>query len=271
MKTRIALISLAAAGIVFGQTPAFDGTSVVNASSFQTPVAPGSLVSIFGTNLATSMASSATIPLSNTLGGVTVQFVQGTNTYTAPLQFTFPGNSSAASQLNIQVPWELVPGGPAVSAIVTLNGNSSNPEPVAIGPQGPGVFSSNGLAIATNNSDGTLVWAAGTVPGTTTHAATAGDVVIIYATGLGAVDTPIPDGQAPAFLDNTLRNTIATPTVLVGGVQAQLVYSVLSPQFVGIDQLAIIIPTGVKPGSSVPLQIQAGGITSPTSAAIAVQ
>jgi uncharacterized protein (TIGR03437 family) len=264
MKTRIALLSLAAAGLVFGQNPAFTGNAVVNAASDQTPLAPGSLVTIFGTNLSSAMASADTIPLSNTLSGVTVQFVQGTNTYNAPMLFASTG------QLNIQIPSELVPGGPAPSAIVTVNGNASSPQQVTIGPLGPGIFASNGLAIAVNNADGTLTWATGAVPGVTTHPVQAGDVVIIYATGLGALDTPIPDGQAPAFLDNTLRNTTTAPTVMVGGVQAQLIYSVLSPQFVGVDQLAITIPTGVTPGNNVPLQIQEGGVISPNTTTIAV-
>jgi len=269
MKIRIALLSLAAAGLVFGQTPAFDGTSVINAASFKTPVAPGSLVSIFGTNLAASTASSDTVPLSNSIGGATVQFVQGGNTYTAPLLFVFPGSgTSTPAQLNIQVPWELVPDGPAISAIVTVNGNSSSAQPVTVGPLAPGIFASNGLAVAANNADGSYPWPTGSVPGA--HPVKAGDVIIIYATGLGAVDTPIPDGQAPAFLDNTLRNTTTAPTILVGGVQAQLVYSVLSPQFVGVNQLAITIPTGVTPGNSVPLQIQEGGVTSPNTTTIAV-
>jgi uncharacterized protein (TIGR03437 family) len=262
MKTRIALLLLAGATSTFAQ-PAFTGNAVVNAASDQTPLAPGSLASIFGTNLANGTASADTIPLSSKLGGVSVQFVQGNNTYPAPMLFTSTG------QVNLQVPQELVPGGEPVMVIVT-NGSDSSPQQISFGPVGPGVFASNGLAVAVNNSDGTLAWAAGTIPGTTTHPAKAGDILIIYATGMGALNTPIADGQAPANSDNVLRTTIATPTVMVGGVKAQLVYSVLSPQFVGVDQLAITVPTGVTPGNNVPLQIVAGGVTSPSTTGIAI-
>ena len=270
MNIRIAALLFGITGLGFAQTPVFNGTSVVNAAGFQNPVAPGSLISIFGTNLASTTAQADTIPLSTSLGGVTVQFVQGGNNFNAPMLFASPGSASASSQLNLQVPWELVPGGGNVTAIVTVNGNASAPQQINVGPLGPGVFESNGLAIAVNNLDGTLAWQAGVVPGLTTHAAKAGDVLVIYATGLGAVDTQIPDGQAPANFDNKLRNNTTPPTVLVGGVQAQLIYSVLSPQFVGVNQLAIFVPSGVTPGNNVPLQIQEGGLTSPNTTTIAI-
>lgn len=264
MKTRIALFLLAAAGSIWAQTPAFTGNAVVNAASDTTPLAPGSLATIFGSNLASSMASADTIPLSNNLGGVTVQFVQGSTTYQAPMLFTSTG------QVNVQVPWELVPGGAPVMVSVTANSSTSTAQQISIGPLGPGIFSSNGLAVAVNNADGSLAWATGAVPGATSHPATAGDVLIIYATGLGALDTPIADGQAPFYSDNKLRNTTTVPTVMVGGVQAQVIYSVLSPQFVGVDQFAITVPSGVTPGNNVPLQIVEGGITSPNTTGIAI-
>ena len=271
MKAGIVLL-FGCAGLMFGQNPVFSGSSVVGAAAFQTPVAPGSLASIFGTNLATSTAQADTIPLSNSLGGVTVQFQQGNNTYNAPMLYASPGNAAnnTPSQLNLQIPWELVPGGSPVTAVVTVNGNASSAQTISLGPLGPGVFASNGRAIAVNNSDGTLTWPAGAVPGLTTHGAKAGDVVIIYATGLGALDNSIPDGTSPDLVDNQLRNTTTTPTLLVGGKPAQLIYSVLSPQFVGVNQLAITIPSNAPIGDQVSLQIQEGGVTSPASTTISV-
>lgn len=272
MSKRIVFLWAAAAGLAFCQNPAFNGSSVVNAASFQTPVAPGSLATIFGTNLASGTASADTIPLSTSLGGVTVEFVQGSNTYNAPMLFTSPGDTanSIPSQLNVQIPWELVPGGASVTAIVSVNGNASAPQQINIGPQGPGVFASNNRAIAVNNADGSLAWPAGAVPGLTTHGVRAGDVVIIYATGLGAVNPPIADATNPQLTDGQLHNTTNTPTVLVGNVPAPLVYSVLSPQFVGVNQLAITIPSGAPVGDQVALQIQQGGVTSPASTTISI-
>jgi uncharacterized protein (TIGR03437 family) len=277
MKARVIFVTavlLALAGLASAQAPAIRGTDgILNAASFKTPVAPGSLISIFGTNLSGTLASSDTVPLSTSIAGVTVQFAQADKTYTAPLQFIYQGDPSQSvpAQINVQLPWEIVPDGPPVTATVIRDGvGSSAPAPVPVGQFGPGVFASSGLAIAVNNADGTLAWPVGAVPGLTTHPVKAGDVVIIYATGLGPVDPPIMTGQAPVYLDNVLRNTTTRPTVFVGGVEAQFVYSVLSPQFVGVDQLAVIIPSGAPTGDKVSLQILQGTVVSPDTTTIAV-
>ncbi len=272
-KTRIVVLLLAVTGLAFAQTPAVrDTQGVLNAASFAAPVAPGALLSIFGSNLASSLITADTIPLSTSLGGVTVQFTQAANSFTAPLLFIYQGDpdNSVPAQINAQLPWEIDPNGPAVSVTVTANGATSAPAPVPVGSLGPGIFASGGRAIAVNNADGTFTWPAGAVPGLTTHSVKAGDVVIIYATGLGAVDTPIPDATIPALVDGLLRNNTTLPTVMVGGVQAQLVYSVLSPQFVGVNQLAIVIPDKAPVGDAIALQLQEGGVTSPASTTIAV-
>jgi uncharacterized protein (TIGR03437 family) len=56
---------------------------------------------------------------------------------------------------------------------------------------------------------------------------------------------------------------------MVGGVTAQVLFSGLQPQFVGVNQVNIVIPN-VPPGDRVPLQIQMGGIISPDNVTIAV-
>jgi len=48
-----------------------------------------------------------------------------------------------------------------------------------------------------------------------------------------------------------------------------LYFSGLSPQFVGVNQLNVIVPKAA-PGDAVPIQIQVGGITSPSTITIAV-
>ena len=64
--------SLAVFGLL-NQPPQPSLSAVVNAASFQPgPVAPGSLISIFGLNLAQTTASSLSAAFSSTLGGVTL-------------------------------------------------------------------------------------------------------------------------------------------------------------------------------------------------------
>jgi uncharacterized protein (TIGR03437 family) len=271
MRIRTLTLALVFAGFGFAQAPAIDTGGVLNGASFTKgqQVTPGSLVSIFGTNLASSIAEADSIPLSKSLGGVSVEFVNGNTTISAPMLYVQPANpaNQVAAQLNVQVPWEIVPEGATqnVNVVVNNNGVVSAAAQVTVGPYSPGVFSSNGLAIA-ENQDGTLTWAAGTVPGLTTHPAKIGDVITVYATGLGAVANPPVDGANS--LDQTRKNLV-TPQVLIGGVSAEVQFSGLSPQFVGVNQINVTVPN-VAPGNNVPFQIVLGGMTTSANITIAV-
>jgi uncharacterized protein (TIGR03437 family) len=196
---------------------------------------------------------------------VTVQFVNGNTSATAPLVFV------AGTQVNAQIPWNLVPGGATanVSVTVNLNGTVSAPSQFTVGPFSPGIFTAGPPAFRAiaQNVDGTLAQPVGSIPGLTTHPVKVGEALIIYSTGLGQVDNPPSDGGIPPA--GTLVNTLTKPTVLVGGVSAQVLFSGLQPQFVGVNQVNIVIPN-VPPGDAVPLQFQMGGITSPDTVTIAV-
>lgn len=270
MRIPVFVPFLAMSCIAFAQPPSvFDG-GVLNGASFVKgqAVTVGSLVSIFGSNLASGLAQADSIPLSTNLGGVTVKFVNGSTTTNAPLLFV------ASGQINAQVPWNLVPGGATqnVNVVVTTNGTDSAPSQFTVGPFSPGIFATGPpdfRAIA-QNVDGTLAQPAGSIPGLTTHSVKIGDAIIIYATGLGQLnpnDTPPADGGIPQA---GLVHTLTTPTVLVGGISAQVLFSGLQPQFVGVNQVNIIIPATAPTGDKVPLQIQVGGITSPDTVTIGV-
>src|SRR5260370_14201342 len=125
----IALLSLCvlSAGAVLAQSPIVAG--VVNGASFAQgqPVAPGSIVSIFGSNLASSLATASTIPLSTTINSVSVTF----NNTPAPLYFVSPG------QVNAQVPGSI---SSTASVVVTTNGLASAPAAAPVGPWSPPRF-----------------------------------------------------------------------------------------------------------------------------------
>src|SRR5579863_2694889 len=109
---------------------------ITNGASFQSmPLAPGSLFSIFGSGLSSQTASASTVPFSRSLGGVTVQFVNGSTTINAPISYVQPGTGTS-SQINAQVPWGLVaPGTSAtVNMIVSNNNVPSAATSVSIAP-----------------------------------------------------------------------------------------------------------------------------------------
>jgi uncharacterized protein (TIGR03437 family) len=63
---------------------------------------------------------------------------------------------------------------------------------------------------------------------------------------------------------------VTTPTVLIGNVPAQVLFSGLTPQYPGVYQLNVIVATGTPPGNAVPLQIRMNGVTSRNDVTIAV-
>ncbi|MBZ5624353.1 MAG: hypothetical protein LAQ69_37505 [Acidobacteriia bacterium] len=272
-----AIIVLGSTGAAYSQTPVVAAGGVLNAASNDKAgqVAPGSLISIFGTDLASSLTVADSIPLSTSLSSVSVSI----NNIPAPLLFVSTG------QINAQLPWQAVPVLPAgtngtAQVVVTRNGVASAPVSFPVTAASPGIFSTQfgvGQAIAYGNSDGAYAAPVGAIPGATSHPAKINDpaTLVILATGLGPVDTTVKDGDVPSVVTS---KTLTTPTVLVGGVPAQVVFSGLVGRdasgkalgFVGVYQINIIIAPGTPTGNTVPLQIQMNGITSTDKVTIAV-
>lgn len=260
-------VLLASVG-AFGQQPVVAPGGVLNAASNAkgVPVTAGSLVSIYGTALASGIAQADTIPLSTKLGNVTVTF----DNIPAPLLYV----SGSPQQVNAQIPWE-VQGNSSTQVVVSNGGVASAPLAVPLTSSAPGIFSIGsgiGQAIAYGNSDGQLAAPVGiySSSGLTTHPAKIGDpsTLVILATGMGAVNPPVQTGNN--VTDGVVHTCVSTPTVLVGGVKAQVVFAGMTPQFVGVYQINIIIQPGTPTGNTVPLQIQMNGLTTTDQVTIAV-
>jgi len=272
MRTCLFSFMAFGAAVAWGQgnLPQIAPGGIANGASFQAiPLTAGSLFSIFGSGLASQMASASTIPFSQSLGGVTVQFVNGSTTIDAPVSYVQPG-AGTSSQINAQVPWELATAG-TVNLVVSNNGVASAPTPVTIAPFSPGIFGFNAasgtFALAYTYADGMFAWPANAVQGLTTHPAAPGSLLIVYATGLGAVNQTIADGAAPG---SVLTSVNTPPQVLIGGISALVEFAGLTPQFPGVNQLNIIVPANAPTGNAVPIQIQVGGVSSPATFTIAV-
>jgi uncharacterized protein (TIGR03437 family) len=224
--------------------PAILAGGVENAAGVasSTAVAPGSLVSIYGSNLA------------NAADATSVTF----NNIPAPLLFVSSG------QINAQVPWEVT--GSSMQVVVTNGNLASAPVTVSLSPAVPAIFTLGAnQAIAYSNSDSLFAAAPGSIPGLTTHAARIGDPagLAILATGLGPVNPPIATGEVPN--DGVPHATTMTPTVTVGGVPAQVLFSGMST-YVGLYQINILIQPGTPAGNAIPLQITMNGVVSNTPA-----
>lgn len=271
--TGLLALSLSAA---FCQNPTISIGGIVDAASYSPgrALAPGGLVAIFGTDLAATLTVADTIPLATRLADVSVRF----NDIPAPMLAAIPAGPGNPSQVNVQLPWNVLPAGQTTgtaTVVVSRGSVSSPPAQVAIGANSPGIFaypSGVGQAIAvlqTNDQrNGSLAAPVDSIPGIACAPATAGDFLQIYATGLGAVDIPIASG---VISTDQIRRTVTTPIVLVGGVAAPVPFSGLSPYFVGVNQINFQIPAGAPKGNAVPLQLQMGDITTTNQVTIAIQ
>jgi uncharacterized protein (TIGR03437 family) len=265
----LGILSLSVAGVASAQSPSVLNNGVVNAASFapQQPVAPGSMVAIFGTNLTDALARAGSIPLSTSMSNVSVTL----NGVPAALFGVFPGS---LAQINAQVPWDVLPQGVAagsVSIVVTKNGVSSLPTNVQIQQSEPGVFTVNaqgfGQGVVTTVDGSAFVGPVGAIPGLNSQPAKIGDFIIVWATGLGPVDLPPANGDIPR---SGLTHTLTTPAVLIGGVPQNVTFSGLNGFFVGLYQINVQIMPGTPTGDAVPIQIQMGGVTSTDKVTIAV-
>ncbi len=277
---KLACVSLILVGCAFAQPTVFSGGVINNASYAKgQAVAPGSVVSIFGSGLAAATLSFDTVPLSATLGSTTALF----NGEPAPLYFIGADVEGTApdlyGQINAQLPWDLPTTG-TVNITVKNGSVTSVPVPVPMAAVAPGIYSipaGVGYAVAFNYMDAAIAAPVNANLGYPTHPAKAGDILTMYATGLGPVGlSPTGTGGASsppvtgaASLDAT-RYTLTAPTLTIGGVPAQIIFSGLTPQYVGINQINFIMPA-VPPGNAIPIQLSEGGITSTDQVVIAVQ
>ncbi|HXE74301.1 MAG TPA: S8 family serine peptidase [Candidatus Xenobia bacterium] len=238
--------------------PDINSGGVVNAASFSSAaVAPGSIVAVFGSNLATSAATASAVPLPTTLGGATMKFG---SSQSVPKFFAAP------LQANIQIPWELA-GQANASLIDTVAGVPSAPEIVPLASFSPGLFALNqagtgqGAILIANSA--TFAAPTGSIPGAQSRPAQRGvDFLEIYWTGGGAV-TNQPSTGAAASAD-PLSATTTTPQVTIGGVPATVLFSGLAPGFVGLYVVTLQVPAGSPTGEAVPVVLTIGGISSNT-------
>jgi uncharacterized protein (TIGR03437 family) len=104
-----------------------------------------------------------------------------------------------------------------------------------------------------------------------------GDFLSVYTTGLGLATPngdpngmPLATGALPPADGSVLYETVATPTVLIGGVPVKLTYSGLTPGDAGLYQLVFQVPTGVPEGNAVPLTVTMPG-SNTGAATLAIQ
>jgi uncharacterized protein (TIGR03437 family) len=208
------------------------------------PLAPGGIISIYGSLLAGSPEQAGAVPLPDELVDTQV-FMAGLR---VPLYYVSPGqvNAVVPYELNANLPqYLLVQRGATVSIPVLVNVADAQPSMLGMITAYP---------------------AAGGLPYTVSAStpAHAGDTLTIYCTGLGTVMPPVSNGAVPA----NITNTVNTPQLLIGNQPANVTFSGLS-SFPGLYQINAVIAPGTPTGDAVPVTLTiAGQIGQPVSIAI---
>jgi uncharacterized protein (TIGR03437 family) len=245
MKHSICLSLLLFAGPLLKAQPSVYSGGIVNADSVipaglpNADIAQGSIMSIFGTNLGPSASPGLSFPLQDNLGGVTVQVTSGGTTVNAIPLFVGPGQINAILRSSTPVG--------SATLTVTYNGGTSAPAALNVvdhsfginsvnqAGSGPGIIDNSGYKLITQNA-----------------AAQAGDVIIIWGTGLGKVT----GNEAAGPLQGNLPDIDVK--VYVGAEQAKINYQGRSGCCAGVDQIFVEVPAGVT-GCHVPVAVEIKG------------
>jgi uncharacterized protein (TIGR03437 family) len=232
--------------------PAVTAAGIVSAASLVPGLVPGGLVSVFGTGLSTGVAGTE-LPGGATAHKGTVVLIGG---WPAPLLSVT--NQNGQEQINLQVPFELVPGTSTTVQVVN-NGQRTSVEGVPVYATKPGIFEvplgPGGLPLgAVIHPNGSIV--------TTANAAWRGEVVALFLTGLGGLAPYVGTGQVGPVPPATTQMPV---TVLIDTFPARVLFSGYAPGFVGLYQVNFEIPSSLASGLIRTLLIQAGGNVSQES------
>lgn len=248
-------------GIITTVNPAM-ATPLRNSGGFGQNLAPGTLVSIFGTDLANGTEGWLGPPAPTRLGGVRVKV----GDRYAPIFFASPG------QINALIPYETPTGASVPITIVTGPNAAGSTVTVNLAPTAPGIFTVGGdrddRGAILNGADNTVAVPAGVFPGS--HPAAPGSVVVIYASGLGPVTPSLPSGIGSGANGTTIPVMNDNPIVTIGGQPSSIQFAGLAPGFVGLYQLKVVVPSITVAGSAVPVTITTAQGQTSNIATIAV-
>jgi len=247
--------------------------------------AANSFVSIYASNLGTSDTAQSVFPATS-FNGLSVLL----NGKSAPLYYVF----GSVGQINLVLPSELPQTGVSMLTIQTSAGTSAAVS-LTLAPTDVGVFRltdpsnsarQNGAVLIANTAwrvvpasmAAALGWTACTgLPASSVcgQPAKPGDVLQIYFTGAGLATpngdpskSPVATGSFAPADGSTIYDTVVVPTVTIGGLPAQVLFSGIAPGNAGLYQINAIVPSGTQPGDNVPMVITTGNTTDTVTIAV---
>ncbi len=232
-------------------------TSAVNAASLKTGVvAPGELVTIFGSSLGPALATGLQLSPSGLVSTTLAQNQVLFDGIPSPLLYT------SAGQIRAVVPYA-VAGETNTQLVVTNYGQSSAALAIAVKDSAPALFTVDN----TGQGQGAILNQDGSANGAL-NPAVRGSVVLLYATGAGQTDPPGIDGLRAV---ETLPVPVLPVSVTIDGRAAQVLYAGAAPGLVaGVMQVNARVPDGISSGA-VPVVLQIGTAASQAGVTLSVQ
>ena len=231
-------------------------TSITNGASFAVgPVAPGEIITLFGTSLGPMELKNGDFinnSLQTTVGGTQVFF----DNVAAPIIY------SASNQVAAIVPFGVF-GRTSTKVQLVYNNQRSNTIDAQVTDAAPGIFvldvSGQGAILNQDNSVNSRL-----------NGAAPGSVIAIYATGAGTMDRQVIDGRL--VTDTPFPRPLLPVGVRIGGRVADVLYAGAAPGLVaGTLQVNARIPVDTPANSVVPIQITVGTATSQANVVVAIR
>lgn len=239
-----------------GAAPSYSAVGIVNAGNFAPgPFAPNSIVTIFGSSLA---RSSQQLTINDIVAGALPTELNYTqvfiNNTASPIFFV------SDTQVNFLIPAKQSPGDAKIR--VVSQGNAGPEVTITLVSAAPALFATIGnYAIATHVNN-TLV-----NPDSPAHP---GEIIVVYATGLGNTDPNPATGEIPRYAAQILA--LGSLKVSLGGVAVDtglVKYAGLTPGSAGLYQINLEIPG--NPGTDPELRVAIAGQSSPGGLKLAIQ
>ena len=212
------------------------------------PIAPGSIISLYGQRLADNTESASNTPLPLSLGSMSA-LIAGRR---MPLFY------ASDKQVNAIVPWDLEPN-TSQQILVARGLTYSAPIPVNVAQTQPSMFPfpQNGapkqgiffVVRVVNGKQQSFL-------NTPSAPARAGDALVIYCLGMGPVKNRPADG---AVSPSPPAETQEVPVLRIGGSVVPVSFSGLSPGLVGLYQVNASLPPNVSKGAAVPVTLEIAG------------
>lgn len=241
-----------------GSGPYYTADSIANSAANVTGLyAPNTFVTIYGQNLAyTTRALSA-----SDISGNMLPTVLGT-TGVRVLINNIPANIYYVSptQVNLLIPTSLIPGPVMIQLVV--DGLAGPAIPIMLQSAAPSLFQLDATTVLAVHLDGSTI--------TTASPAKAGEVVVLFATGLGPTNPAAIPNQIPQQAASV--TPISSFTMLLNGAPVnpqQILYAGVVPTFAGLFQINVQLPNDTP--SNPQIQIGYAGIMSPAGRVLPVQ